>query len=83
MDRERLKFAACELRSSAHHTPPGFFLKVNWISFKEVRVKKKKLNLPRIPLPRQTEKVVPARRGGTYDRNQFRRETRRDMKEDS
>lgn len=44
-------------------------------------MKKKKLNLPRVPLPRQTEKVVPARRGGKYDRHQFRREVRREIKE--
>lgn len=45
--------------------------------------KKKKLNLPRVPLPRQTERVVPAARGGTYNRNQSRRETRREIKEDT
>lgn len=39
-------------------------------------MKKKKLNLPRVPLSRQTEKVVPAEKGGKYDRNKFRREMR-------
>ena len=45
--------------------------------------KDKKPALPRVPLPRQTEKVVPAAKGrGTrYDRNQFRREARREIKE--
>lgn len=43
-------------------------------------MKKKKLNLPRVPLPRQTEKVVPAQRGGRYDRNQSRREMHRELK---
>ncbi len=39
----------------------------------------RRLKLPRAPLPRQTEKVVPARRGGRYDRNQFRRETKAEL----
>ena len=44
---------------------------------------RRQLNLPRAPLPRQTEKVVPAQRGGRYDRNQSWRETRREIKEGS
>ena len=46
-----------------------------------MKIKKRKLNLPRVPLPRQTEKVVPAERGGKYDRNKFRREVRREIQE--
>ena len=41
--------------------------------------KKKRLNLPRAPLPRQTEKVVPAKRGGSYDRNRAKREFRKEI----
>jgi len=43
------------------------------------RKKAVRIALPRAPLPRQTEKVVPARRGGRYDRNQFRRESSQEI----
>ena len=45
------------------------------------RKKAARVVLLRAPLPRQTEKIVPARRGGRYDRNQFRRESRREIRE--
>ena len=44
--------------------------------------KKKKLNLPRAPLPRQTGGAHVADKGGSYDRNRSRRETRQEVKED-
>ena len=40
---------------------------------------KKKLNLPRVPLPRQTEKVVPAERGGRHNRNREKENMRREI----
>jgi len=48
---------------------------------KNIKSGRRRLNLPRAPLPWQTEKVVPARRGGRYDRNQSRREARREIGE--
>ena len=43
--------------------------------------KQKKLTLPRASLPRQTGGAHKAAKGGEYDRNKFRRETRREVKE--
>ena len=43
--------------------------------------KKKKIDLPRAPLPRQTGGAHKAAKGGKFDRNRFRRETRREIQE--
>lgn len=43
-------------------------------------MKKKKLNLPRVPLPRQTEKVVPAEKGGRHNRNHEKENIRREIR---
>ena len=40
---------------------------------------KKKYNLPRAPLPRQTEKVVPAEKGGRHNRNREKEKMRREI----
>jgi hypothetical protein len=44
-----------------------------------MKMKKRKLNLPRVPLPRQTEKVVPAERGGRHNRNREKEKIRREI----
>lgn len=40
---------------------------------------KKKITLPRVPLPRQTGGVHKAAKGGKYDRNQSRREAKAEL----
>lgn len=42
--------------------------------------KKQRLVLPRAPLPRQTGGAHKAAKGGKYNRNQFRREVRHELR---
>lgn len=48
---------------------------------KNKKMRQQKLVLPRVPLPRQTGGFHKAAKGGKHDRNHFRRETRRMIKE--